>query len=1102
MLLATLVSVLLVGGILPAPAAGSARPGPDIGSEAGARGPAVPGPDLAGVLPGAHYEDWLVHADDEIDFEPGGRVSVPFTPRAGDTLPVGGLPPRALPAGRLSGAEMVEQAKGKGKGHVSAGGEASQGTMQGAGQPDFAGPLDGPIYDPALVIPAQGTAAVLPLAETAAAPAATGLHREVFGFLPWWKVNASTLTLRYDLLSTIAYFSVGANTDGTLQVLDSNNALTTGWRGWTSSRMTEIIDAAHRNGTRVVLTISMFAWTSAEATRQAALLDSPTARRTLARQAAAAVRDRGADGINLDFEPIASGRGSQFAALVREVRQELDRIGPGYQLTFDTTGYIGNYPIEEATAPGAADAIFIMGYDYRGAGTARVGSIAPLSGPVYDITDTINAYRARVPADKLILGVPYYGRAWSTDTDQVNARNISGLQYGYSTTPSYTTAVNLAAQHGRRWDPVEQTPWTVYRHTTKTKEYGEVTSWRQLYYDDAESLGLKYDTVNRYGLRGAGIWALGNDETRPELYEVLADKFQRDTTSPLAGIRTIAPTQATESFPVSWTGWDDRGITSYDVQVSVDGGAWLDWQPGTTATSAVYAGTNGRGYAFRVRARDAAGNLGAWGISDTWTAQPILAPGGFARVTVDGLNVRSGPGTGASIVTTARSGDIVSVKAGPVSANGYSWYQVDLPLSEWGIVSDIRRGVWVASTNGVATYLEPVSPPNSTLVTLPPGAAAEVGARFVALAPSRILDTRTGNGLTGTFASSVPRTFQVTGRGGVPASALAVTGNLTITGQTSAGYVSLGPTMTADPATSTLNVPHGDIRATGVTVRLGDGGTLTAVFKGTTGARANLIFDVTGYFVGGSTGATFFPLDPARVMDTRVGNGLTGTFANKLPRTFQVTGRGGVPAGAVAVTGNLTITGQTSAGYVSLGPVMTASPSTSTLNAPQGDNRANGVTVSLDGSGGLSAVWVGTAGSRTHLLFDVTGYFVSSGAGATYFPIDNARLLDSRVGNGFSGVLTSPTPKSFAAAGRGTIPAGALAVTGTLTITGQSSAGHLSLGPSMTDRPTTSTLNAPRGDTRANGVTVPLGGLALGVVFVSASGATTHVLFDATGYFR
>ena len=130
---------------------------------------------------------------------------------------------------------------------------------------------------------------------------------------------------------------------------------------------------------------------------------------------------RGADGVNLDFEPIVSGYDDEFTALVRRVRTELDAVQPGYYLTFATTGFIGNYPIEAATAAGGADAIMIMGYDYRNAGSSTVGSIAPLSGPMYDITDTINAYAARVPARA--------GVTCASATDEVSrSRNMPKLR--------------------------------------------------------------------------------------------------------------------------------------------------------------------------------------------------------------------------------------------------------------------------------------------------------------------------------------------------------------------------------------------------------------------------------------------------------------------------------------------------------------------------------------------------------------------------------------------------------------------------------------------------------------------------------------------------
>ena len=61
------------------------------------------------------------------------------------------------------------------------------------------------------------------------------------------------------------------------------------------------------------------------------------------------------------------------------------------------------------------------------------------------------------------------------------------------------------------------------------------------------------------------------------------------------------------------------------------------------------------------------------------------------------------------------------------------------------------------------------------------------------------------------------------------------------------------------------------------------------------------------------TGGTGFAPAEARVLDTRPGIqiGLSGVFAANTPRTFQVAGVGGIPANAIAVTGNLTVVGQT-----------------------------------------------------------------------------------------------------------------------------------------------------------------------------------------------
>jgi spore germination protein YaaH/flagellar hook assembly protein FlgD len=692
---------------------------------------ADPADTAPGVEPSIQYEEALAHAKDPNRFTPGGRVTVGYTPRADDGWPVGGRSPVDLPAGYASGRDMARAAQGS---------RWATKPPAGVDEANVSAPVDGAAPTGVVVAAEPAIAGPTTEATPAAGTAVAGLRRQVFGFLPYWTLADSTTVLKYDYLSTIAYFSVGADVKGNLLKRNADGSLTTGWGGWTSSRMTSVITAAHQHHTRVVLTISVFAWTSSQATKQAALLGSSTARLNLARQAAAAVRDRGADGINLDFEPIVSGYADEYTAFVRTVRSELNRIRSGYQLTFDTTGFIGNYPIESATAAGAADAIFIMGYDYRTAGSATAGSIDPLNGAGYTLIDTIRSYTARVSPSRLILGLPYYGRAWSTTSSALRATNQSGTKYGASTSVIYDTAADLVQVYGRRYDTIEQSAWFAYQRQNCTTTYGCVTSWRQVYFDDAQALKARYDLVIRSGLRGSGIWALGYDGTRPELYGAISLKYLHDTTAPESGI-VVMPARRTDSgFVVSWRTVDDSAIAGHDVQVSTDGGAWATWLTGTRATSDVYLGTNGHGYAFRVRATDSYGNVGAWDVSSTYDATPALAVGGFGRVVADGLAQRVAADTASLRVASMAVGDRVSIIGGPVSADGYTWYEVTGPLTEWNTVAFTRSGVWVAARSSTETYLTAAVAPNASVVdagvdalTFGDGGEASLGSTAAAL---------------------------------------------------------------------------------------------------------------------------------------------------------------------------------------------------------------------------------------------------------------------------------------------------------------------------------------------------------------------------------
>jgi len=124
-------------------------------------------------------------------------------------------------------------------------------------------------------------------------------------------------------------------------------------------------------------------------------------------------------------------------------------------------------------------------------------------------------------------------------------------------------------------------------------------------------------------------------------------ELRRDTTPPGASVAALTPYQPTLAFIVDWTGSDAlSGVDSFDIQVSDNGGAWIDWLTATTALSGTFTGLDGHTFDFRARARDVLGNLGQYSLladatTHVDTARPengIAINGGAADTT--GVNVQ------------------------------------------------------------------------------------------------------------------------------------------------------------------------------------------------------------------------------------------------------------------------------------------------------------------------------------------------------------------------------------------------------------------------------------------------------------------------------
>jgi spore germination protein YaaH len=320
---------------------------------------------------------------------------------------------------------------------------------------------------------------------------AKGLRGEVMAFVTTSQVDDALRHLDFATTSTIAFFSLEATASGAIRH-DGR------WRIWNSANVDELIGRAHASGTKVVISLARFAWSATQRAVSRDLLVSAAARSRLAATVADEVVRRGVDGINVDFEPIPIGQKANFTDLVRRLRVELDRRGPGYQLTFDVVGHFESYDVGGALRPGGADAVYLMGYHYAGTFSTIAHGTAPLGGPRYDVADAIRGLRKVAAPHQLIVGVPYYGHLWPTKSGALNAPTAGG---GHDVT--YATARTIAAARGSTYDSVEQVSRVVWRGRACATC---PVQWFQLYYDDPRSLAVKWAEFRRQGLLGTGIW--------------------------------------------------------------------------------------------------------------------------------------------------------------------------------------------------------------------------------------------------------------------------------------------------------------------------------------------------------------------------------------------------------------------------------------------------------------------------------------------------------------------------------------------------------------------------------------------------------------------
>jgi hypothetical protein len=380
------------------------------------------------------------------------------------------------------------------------------------------------------------------------------------------------------------------------------------------------------------------------------------------------------------------------------------------------------------------------------------------------------------------------------------------------------------------------------------------------------------------------------------------------------------------------------------------------------------------------------------------------------------------------------------------------------------------------------------------------------GARYTALEPVRVLDTRAGlGGPQGRVGPGGVVDLLVAGRHGVPADATSVVLNITGVAPSAATDVRVYPTpvvLSRVPEVSNLNLTAGTTRANLVTVPVGNDGRVR--LRNSSGT-ISLLADLAGFYA--PTGAsTFTAADPVRILDTRAQVGTDRTTRVGAGEFVDLAVTGGsspVPAGASAVALTVTAVSATTSTDVRVYPTPSgeaAPPEVSSINVRPGSGVPNVVIVKV-GAGGK--VRLRNQSGGVHLLADVAGWYDASSSGALFRPVNPSRILDTRtrLGTSSTASTTVGAGESIALRVGGVAQVPSLASAAVLNVTGVAATASTDVRvypANASTPPEVSNLNLGRGQTAADLVVVKLGSRA---VRLRNNAGEVGLLADVSGWF-
>ncbi len=353
-------------------------------------------------------------------------------------------------------------------------------------------------------------------------------NKVVYGFLPYWNINDFKIEKE---LTHLSFFGLNIAANGEISTKDGDGNIDPGYRVINDDKFFDLTEQIKAQNGQVELVLKQF-----DPDYIAAFINDEKAHLKFFQSLDSLLLAYPISGINIDIE--YSGENSQalrenYVRFMRKLDWYLDTKYKNIKISIDVyaSAASSDQTIWDIRALSQyVDYIIVMAYDFQQRGSDQAGPVAPLFSEdgkwSKDINQNLKMFLDQAPREKILLGIPFYGYGWQTDS--VNPKANAYKDTGF--TVSYKKAKDLlnlsegkiasdsawlgATQIKKSFDNDALSPYITY------KQDGELYT---IYYEDPQSIAYKLEYARQLNLAGIAIWALGYEDNNRELWQAIAD---------------------------------------------------------------------------------------------------------------------------------------------------------------------------------------------------------------------------------------------------------------------------------------------------------------------------------------------------------------------------------------------------------------------------------------------------------------------------------------------------------------------------------------------------------------------------------------------------